>query len=292
MSELADSAGAVSEADLFCPECHYNLRGIASERCPECGNIVDWANLATSLIPWVHRRRIGRVRAYLKTLWMVIARPGRLGAEAGRAVSYRDARMFRVVTVAIACLPILVLAILWGLHEKEGWDEIGMLVDAPGDLAVTTFAGLIAIACATGAGAWFARPRQLPVVLQNRSVALGQYACAPLALVLPLGLVVGAVAWVGDHPDLPVWELLSRKGQDGILITVLLAAALALAAIPIKCWWCTLVLLRVAAKASMLRMMAAGVLLPLLWILFLVEWVVGLHVVVSFVAVFLHSVRT
>ena len=287
MGELADSAGAVSEADLFCPECHYNLRGIASERCPECGNIVDWANLATSLIPWVHRRRIGRVRAYLKTLWMVIARPGQLGAEAGRAVSYRDARMFRVVTVLLACLPILAMADQWFWSKVGPWDEVYVLVTEPGDLVVTTFAALLALACATGAGAWFARPQQLSIELQNRAVSLGQYACAPLALLLPFG----AAVWLGDHPYLSTWGLISDWGLENIRICVVVLAGLALPMILIAWWWYTLVLLRVAAKVSMLRMMAAGVLLPLLWVLFLFGWVVGLHVVVSFVAVFLHSVR-
>ena len=44
----------------FCPDCGYDLRGISSDRCPECGHAVDPTSLAISIIPWTHRRSLGR----------------------------------------------------------------------------------------------------------------------------------------------------------------------------------------------------------------------------------------
>ena len=31
------STASSSADDLYCPDCGYNLRGITSDRCPECG---------------------------------------------------------------------------------------------------------------------------------------------------------------------------------------------------------------------------------------------------------------
>ena len=39
MTDLTPSTNPA--ADLFCPNCGYNLRGIDSERCPECGVVID-----------------------------------------------------------------------------------------------------------------------------------------------------------------------------------------------------------------------------------------------------------
>src|SRR5688572_21051733 len=97
--------------DLFCPTCGYNLRGIESDRCPECGREIDRSTLAVSKIPWVHRQEIGGVRAYFKTLVMATFRPRRIGEEAVRPVNYRDAQRFRWTTVAVVYLPLLVMAV-------------------------------------------------------------------------------------------------------------------------------------------------------------------------------------
>jgi len=59
--------------DIFCPSCSYNLRGLAENRCPECGSEFDPAAPRITEIPWEHRDRLGWFRAYTQTVWMVIA---------------------------------------------------------------------------------------------------------------------------------------------------------------------------------------------------------------------------
>src|SRR2546430_12165891 len=84
-----------STPQRFCPDCGYDLRGLTSGRCPECGLLIDDAALAASPIPWVHRRRIGRVRAFFRTLMLTTFRPKRLAAAAAVPVDYREAQRFR-----------------------------------------------------------------------------------------------------------------------------------------------------------------------------------------------------
>lgn len=294
MDDLADRAGVDTGEDLFCPECHYNLRGIDSERCPECGVTIDRAALAAlgaSRIPWTHRRRIGRVRAYVRTLWMVIARPGLLGAQSARPVSYPDARMFRVVTVALAYLPFLVLGIFWGWNGKTVHGPCAPFLNRPGDLALTLIAGLTGLACATGVQAWFASPRCLPVVQQNRAVAIIQYACAPLVMLALSPAIAMAVLWLADHPSAMGWDEFSSQGQEDVLRLLLRSSLGMMAGSLIAWWWCALALLRFAATASWLRVAVVAFCLPLLWLLLPLAWLAGLHVVVSTLVVLVESLR-
>ena len=298
------TTAAAPGLQLFCPECGYDLRAIGSDRCPECGTAVDRATLPESRIPWVHRRTIGRRRAYRRTVWLVMLRPRRLGGEAARPVSYREARRFRVVTSLVAGLPpaaLLVGAIVWfgGAHflglTRHGpfigrafpstfpwvynliipWDA-GVAV-AP----VLPLAFLLLPLLATGVGGYWFHPKSLPVVRQNRAVALSEYACAPLVWLwvplLSLGACEAAVAfledWGGGRNSLEI----GARTFALLELTFVLVALLVLLA-----WWrSTLVLLRVTTQAGAGRLALAAVALPLAWagcaVLALVvfPWVVG-----------------
>jgi len=57
-------------AEVKCPLCHYNLRGLSEPRCPECGHGFDWAELFNPQRPdrlyFEHQRGI---RSFLRTLF-------------------------------------------------------------------------------------------------------------------------------------------------------------------------------------------------------------------------------
>jgi hypothetical protein len=106
MAEATNTSS--SEIGLFCPNCQYNLRGLASGRCPECGREFDVAQLSTSRVPWLHRREIGRFRAWWRTCWMALWRPGEIAASLNAPHCYADARRFWLVNVVIVWLPLAV----------------------------------------------------------------------------------------------------------------------------------------------------------------------------------------
>src|ERR1700683_5145664 len=88
---------------LHCPQCGYNLFGIdASERCPECGLQIDRGIVGESRLAWMHRRKIGRVRAFIRTAAVGTFRPKQIADEMNRPVSLADARRFRIVCLAIS----------------------------------------------------------------------------------------------------------------------------------------------------------------------------------------------
>src|SRR5947207_4137464 len=100
-----DSAPALALAStdeglaLRCPACDYDLRAMSSDRCPECGLLIDRVSLAVAQIPWTFRKGMGRWRAYRKTVALALFEPRRLAMESARPVNYADARKFQHVTV-------------------------------------------------------------------------------------------------------------------------------------------------------------------------------------------------
>jgi MFS family permease len=161
---------------LHCPQCGYNLFGIDSAVCPECGLAIDRANLSVSRIPWSHRRQIGTVRAFLRTNWMAMFHTRQLADEVNRPVSIEDARSFRLICILLATLPLVCFA-GWGLFQSQGfypWQAIaGIAV-----VGVSIWLFLLAI---TGLPMHLFHPRSLPVLRQNRAIAIGHYTAAPLA---------------------------------------------------------------------------------------------------------------
>lgn len=188
MSELVDTRsprGAYAD-DLICPDCGYPLRGLTSERCPECGLLLDFIESGESGIPWCHRKRIGRVRAFCKTVFMEIFRNRMLCREIYRPVSYADAQRFRWVCVAVAYVSTLIGV---GLIHVEFPNLLGRAADEVGWWFITLVAAcyLLALVAFTGLPSYFFHPRRLSVATQNRAVALSYYASAPLTLmVLPV----------------------------------------------------------------------------------------------------------
>jgi hypothetical protein len=236
--------------ELFCPECGYDLRGIeGSARCPECGMAIDRSGAAGSRIGWVHRRRVGRLRAYVKTVGQVLFHAGRVGAEAAvRPIDYAAAHRFRWVTVAWVSLPPAVAYVIaWSSVVTPPW-VIGFPFPAslsgafPAPVpavydfvfpwaagAMTWYVPPVALvllaALVTGVASYWFHPRRLPVVRQNRAVAVSYYGCAPLAW-LPVGLllvgaaVVLAVSQRNNFPPTPLAEIITVLTIFGAIGTV------------------------------------------------------------------------
>jgi hypothetical protein len=124
---------------LYCPECGYDVRFTSAERCPECGVSFTRSELAKSRIPWVHRARIGRFKAFVQTLLFGIGVPSRLAAEVTHPVSWRDANRFRWCVVLTATLLSLLVSLSlyhWvdfkSFHEDYNeWSGMGGVTGEP-----------------------------------------------------------------------------------------------------------------------------------------------------------------
>jgi hypothetical protein len=189
---------------LFCIKCGYNQRGISTDRCPECGALRKDAPPSPVRIPWSHRRHVGVLRAYWRTVFLVIFRRRALCAEIEHPVSYSDARRFWALTLAQAYLPFLAATIaVFAAGRVSGWWKDGFLytvlftiVYAPIPPAIAINVGIfLFLAGATALPSYFCHPRQLPIEKQNRAIALSYYTAAPLAFMpMTMGLIIGTIA--------------------------------------------------------------------------------------------------
>jgi len=187
--------------DLYCQECAYNLRGLTSERCPECGRSIENLRDTVSRIPWIRRKEIGWCRAYWKTIWLATFCQSRFCDELARPVSYPDSQRFRWVTIAHAYLPILLVTI--GVHLlasdnpfEDEWYGVGF--GPAWQMGVFLGCVLLFLIAAMGMPSYFFHPRDLSIEFQNRAIALSYYSSGPLAVtVVPVaaGTVGAILAW-------------------------------------------------------------------------------------------------
>jgi len=281
----ADSASRADGAyadDLFCPECGYSLRGLTSERCPECGLDLGFIEATESLIPWERRREIGRVRAYWRTVLLATFRPRRFCRAAYQDVSYRDAQLFRWLSIGHVIAGLLavigVVALLTdgrlfeGPVEETGWWFVGLV----------GLCGVLALVALTGIPSYFFHPRYLPVQRQNRAVALSYYACAPLNMMLPLGVLASTAFW-GHGPG-------SLSGDEWVISTILVCGALALVLATVVSWfdWSRFACYLLQRGG---RRLAVTWLMPPLSVITSALILVGLPIIAYFLAVVFYSLR-
>src|ERR1051325_6154318 len=123
MAEPSNPSAAEASLDddesLLCPNCGYDLRGTFVDRCSECGTAIDRAALRTSNFPWAHRREVGRVRAYIKTVWRVTFGGRVLAYEASKLQQARDGRSFARVTGALVALSLISGFVAFTVHQRD-----------------------------------------------------------------------------------------------------------------------------------------------------------------------------
>jgi hypothetical protein len=182
-------------AELFCPTCGYSLHALAGNQCPECGGEFNRQDLRESTLPWVHRAKVGRIRAFCQTVHLVTFRPKKFAVELTRPAHFSDAVLFRRLAILCALIPVgFGLTIELRQAFLRGGIDIpsNLLLYAQGHETLLAMLGwvLMWICLAlllfgmTGVITYFFHPRELTILRQNRAIALGYYTCAPLAYTL------------------------------------------------------------------------------------------------------------
>lgn len=279
MTREISASTATDDAELLCPACDYLLRGLQSDRCPECGTIFDRATLGVSQIPWVHRRRMGVIRAFVRTVRITVFHPDRIAADVARPVSLSDARRFRHLVVLLVYVPFLVAGIwaaVYHLHDRFAMPHprddhlLGWILEAL-TAVVAAYSFWLFLFTATGTASYFFHPRSISMTRQNRAVALSDYACAPLALTPIPGIALLLLyLFVGRLADMHgVWPVL--------VIIVLDLTGLGGAVVQLLAWYrAILVLLRRTTHCTTARLIATAATLPFAWAVLFVVIAVGI----------------
>src|ERR1043165_7143879 len=95
---LQTPPGEIDSDPLPCPNCGYDLRASRSDQCSECGQAIDRGSPGSTSFPWPHRRQIGPIRAYCKTVWLITAGSKELKFETLKNQTLSDARSFNRIT--------------------------------------------------------------------------------------------------------------------------------------------------------------------------------------------------
>lgn len=255
-----------TDVALYCPACMYDLRGLTSDQCPECGVEIDRARLEKSSIPWVHREGLG-LGAFLKTAMVATFKTEYFSMEIARPVSLDDARKFRRRVVWLLTLVGSVFGMMLALMVEDFRDPIDLSWAVPPGVTVLSAllgAGLIWLFLMGWTGlhmVWF-HPKALSVEQQNRAVALSHYACAPLLwfifslIAIGLAILAGIVA---DRSGIDgLYWVAFAFGMPGGLSVVLTAAAFLFV--------CARMAQHTSHRTGLTRLML-WLVLPVLWLL-------------------------
>jgi len=163
--------------DVYCKHCGYNLRGIDSGKCPECGHDFDPFHEATIGIPWAHRELDGSVISFIKTVALVIGSPKQIGSVVWQrgVVELPDAKTFRRICVALTWLPLVLLYIGFRHFIRPASATSVDLISVPIGL-------LIWLMRSTAAVPRLMRHQIMADARHRRAIALAHYIAAPLAL--------------------------------------------------------------------------------------------------------------
>jgi hypothetical protein len=202
----------IERFETLCPQCGYDLRALQSDRCPECGLVVDRQALQNSAIAWAHRAELGRFRAFFKTHWQILRDAREIRFDAARPQSMSDARRFAVMNASCMALFLTALVVVvwlqageWLFRDKSIVSDFFLSGSMRGDpqwlvdVTATWMAGMVwqpvvYIACFAAPFAlcmqhacFLGRGRAVAGV-DGQDQALMLYAAAPLLLLMPAGL--------------------------------------------------------------------------------------------------------
>jgi hypothetical protein len=127
MDEFSPSSPgrSVQDEGLRCLRCNYNLTGVGSKVCPECGKRFRiehlralLAGVAWTRIPfWSGRTRGRRVKAFLLTAFAITIRPVQFARVMFRFPNADDAQQFRNAAHLTALLPLTVACVALSLNH-------------------------------------------------------------------------------------------------------------------------------------------------------------------------------
>jgi hypothetical protein len=203
--------------------------------------VIDPAALKHSGFPWNYRKNLGRLRAFLRTVWLVTADSKILRHEAAKPQSPHDAAVFRrwVAAVAALCFAagVIMLIETGAIVELAGQDQspFALLSQPRGwmlDVLVPWWAGVTlqpalfgyAVTLAVysvGATRPIFRTRGLLADYAETVEAISGYVVAPLVWLLPATAGYSLVLWLDatePHPISRTWV-----GPVLMIVTGLLA---------------------------------------------------------------------
>jgi hypothetical protein len=239
----------VIDRDIFCPNCSYNLRGIQSKVCPECGKPIEMLTTTSPGLPWTRRRADGSFTTFYEMVWLVIARPRQLAAEmweSGR-LSVREAKLFRWICIFHALVPLWVM---WAWAVSRWWTQSTGVLVAGGALA------LLWLWRATGWLPKLMRRQTMSAERHRRAYALAQYTAAPLVLA-PICLLLSMAA-------LAAWR--AAGGAKGASASLVIFACAVVAAAYVLSWaYACMAFLYNTMKTNAAELTAWGTMLLVSW---------------------------
>jgi hypothetical protein len=291
------------EEDRFCIGCGYNLRGLSSEQCPECGLPIDTAR--GSEIAWEGRRGIGTARTFWRTMLDGTFHVKRLAHAAAHPVDPRSAIRFRLIISLIATLPpsVLYWIIIWevggtgflsawrpnvpgwpfGPPPFPSWWEIPILWSAGATIwFVLPIGVLIASFLLTGVLSHWLRTGEMSEEGRKRAAAVSAYVGAPLAWLIVPTIAFGAV-WGLSGLDDPLYQ--SVRTASVVLGCVTGAAILSGFQVN------ALMLISFLLHDGWARKMCAIVGLPLCWALAAAVGLVGFPMLIGLLWLMADSLR-
>jgi hypothetical protein len=178
---------------IYCAGCGYDLRGLSSDRCPECGLTIQATH--EGVIPWERRKRIGYFSSFFLTLLAATFSPIQFARATNGPIDVRSAKLFRWImrTSVVAPVEALLfylslnhvpnpLIVVMGVGQRSQalhWEARFVWTVGARFWATLPVGFAISVILATGASHWLFMKRLEPQ-RQNRVMALGLYLFSPM----------------------------------------------------------------------------------------------------------------